>query len=134
MTDSTRATIWHILNNAFHKVLHTVQADVPTVRMSAGHSQNEAFLFRAFAQYSAGGIVVVISFDVQVQNLQVHVFGDLAWEDGLIIKSLMETVIGSEACDEQFLISQAYTFASQCEHNAFLIASALGEGRKEARK
>lgn len=131
MTDFTRARIWHMLNNAFHTVLRTVQADLPTVRMSAGHSQNEAFLFRAYAQYSAGGVVVVISFDIQVQNTQVHIFGDLAWEDGLIIKDLMETVVGVETCDEKFLLFQVEVFASQCEQHAVLVASALGEGRKE---
>lgn len=129
MTDSTRATIWYILSRAFGMVLRTVQATVPSVRMAAGHSRNEAFLFRAYAQYSAGGVVVDISFDVQVKDRHVHTVGDIAWEDGLIIRSLMDRVVDREFCDEQLLVTHASCFASECENHANLIANALNEGR-----
>lgn len=119
--------MWCRLHNAFQVVLRIVQADLPTVRMLTNYYQNAAFLFRAHAEYWGGETVVVISFNVQVKKHKVHVFGDIAWEDGLIIKDLMETIVGSETCNEEFILSQTDIFASQCEQDAALVSSALGD-------
>src|SRR3954447_509006 len=81
MTDATRETIWSILGDAFGAVLHSLQATMPEVRMAAGHSHNEAFPFRAYAEYSIGERVVDLSFDVQVKDSRIHAFGDIAFEN-----------------------------------------------------
>ena len=88
MTDATRGAIWSILSDAFRAILHSLQATMPEARMTAGHSHNEAFPFRAYAEYSLGDQVVDLSFDVQVKGSQVHTFGDIALENGLVVKDL----------------------------------------------
>ena len=64
MTDATRGTIWSILSVAFGSILRSVQATMPGARMTAGHSHNDAFPFRAYAEYAIGEQVVDLSFDV----------------------------------------------------------------------
>jgi hypothetical protein len=123
MTDATRATIWSVLSDAFGTVLRAIQATVPEVTMASGHSHNAAFLFRAYAEYSAGGRVVVLSFDVQVKDCQVHAFGDIALEDGLIVKDLVETVIGPVSSDDERLVARVRAFALQFQQNSNLIAN-----------
>jgi hypothetical protein len=70
MTDATRGTIWSILSDAFGAILRSLQATMPEARMTAGHSHNEAFPFRASAQYSLGEQVVVLSFDVPISTAE----------------------------------------------------------------
>jgi hypothetical protein len=124
MTDATRGTIWSILSDAFGSILRSLQATMPGARMSAGHSHNEAFPFRAYAEYSIGEQVVDLSFDVQVKDSQIHASGDIALENGLIVKDLMQVVTGSESCEE-LLIEHAREFALQSQRNANLIARKL---------
>jgi hypothetical protein len=124
MTDATRGTIWSILSDAFGSILRSLQATMPGARMSAGHSHNEAFPFRAYAEYSIGEQVVDLSFDVQVKDSRIHASGDIALENGLIVKDLMQVVAGSESCEE-LLIEHAREFALQSQRNADLIARKL---------
>jgi len=124
MTDATRGAIWSILSDAFGSILRSLQATMPGARMSAGHSHNEAFPFRAYAEYSIGEQVVDLSFDVQVKDSQIHASGDIALENGLIVKDLMQVVTGSESCEE-LLIEHAREFALQSQRNANLIARKL---------
>ena len=98
MTEATRGTIWSILSDAFGSILRLLQATMPAARMLAGHSHNEAFPFRAFAEYSSEDQVVDLSFDVQVKDSRIHAFGDIALENGLIVKDLMQAVVGPESC------------------------------------
>jgi hypothetical protein len=124
MTDATRGTIWSILSDAFGSILRSLQATMPGTRMSAGHSHNEAFPFRAYAEYSIGEQVVDLSFDVQVKGSRIHASGDIALENGLIVKDLMQVVAESESCEE-LLIEHAREFAWQSQRNADLIARKL---------
>jgi hypothetical protein len=119
-------TIWSILSEAFQTILRTLQTTVPGTRMTAGHSHNDVFPFRAYADYSNGSQVVDLSFDVQVKDSQLHASGDIALEDGLVIESLMQTVISAESCDEQLLVTRVREFALQCQQHAGLIAKELG--------
>jgi hypothetical protein len=130
MTDATRETIWSILSDAFGAVLHSLQATMPEASMAAGHSHNEAFPFRAYAEYSIGERVVDLSFDVQVKNSRLHAFGDIAFENGLVVKDLMQAVVGPES-SEELLIAHAREFALQSQRNADLIARKLGPDEKE---
>ena len=125
MTDATRGAIWSILSDAFRAILHSLQATMPEARMTAGHSHNEAFSFRAYAEYSLGDQVVDLSFDVQVKGSQVHTFGDIALENGLVVKDLMQAVVSPESCEE-LLITHAREFALQSQRNTDLIARELG--------
>jgi hypothetical protein len=125
MTDMTRTTVWSILSEAFQTILHTLQATMPEVRMAAGYSHNDVFPFRAYAEYSKGDQVVDLSLDVQMKHSQIHVFGDIALEGGLVIKALMETVVSGEPCDERLLVTHVKDFALQSQQHSDLIASEL---------
>jgi hypothetical protein len=125
MTDATRGAIWSILSDAFRAILRSLQATMPEARMTAGHSHDKAFPFRAYAEYSMGDRVVELSFDVQVKGSQLHAFGDIALEDGLVVKDLMQAVVGPESCEE-VLITHAREFALQSQRNTDLIARKLG--------
>jgi hypothetical protein len=124
MTDATRATIWSILSEAFGVILRSLQATLPEARMTAGHSHNEAFPFRAYAEYSIGDQVVDLSFDVQVKDSQMHASGDVALDNGLIVKDLMHAVIEPKSC-EDLLISYVREFAVQSQRDTALIAREL---------
>ncbi len=130
MTDETRRTIWSILSDAFGSILRSLQATMPGARMTAGHSHNDAFPFRAYAEYSIGEQVVDLSFDVQVKDSRIHALGDIALENGLIVKDLMQVVIGPESCEE-LIIPHAREFASQSQQNADLIARKLSGVEKK---
>jgi len=130
VTDATRGTIWSILSDAFGAILRFLQATMPEARMTAGHSHNEVFPFRAFAEYSIGEQVVDLSFDLQVKDSQIHAFGDIALENGLVVKDLMRTVVSPNCCDEQLMI-RAREFALQSQQNADLIARELARAEKD---
>jgi hypothetical protein len=117
-------TIWSILSDAFGGILRSLQATMPEARMAIGHSHNEAFPFRTYAEYSIGEQVVDLSFDVQVKDSQVHASGDIAREHGLIVQDLMQADVGPEPCEE-LLIAHARDFALQSQRNAGLIARKL---------
>jgi hypothetical protein len=125
MTDATRATIWSVLSDAFWTILRAVQATVPDVTLALGHSHNAAFLFRAYAEYSLGVHVVVLSFDVQVKDCQVYAFGDIALEDGLIVEDFGEAVIDPAPSDDALLVAHVKAFALQFQENANPIANEL---------
>jgi hypothetical protein len=125
MTDATRATIWSVLSEAFGAILRPIQATVSEVTMATDHSHNAAFPFRAYAEYSAGVHVVVLSFDVQVKDCQLRALGDIALEDGLIVEDLMETVIGPASSDDEALVAHVRAFALQCRQSSKLIANEL---------
>jgi hypothetical protein len=131
MTDATRATIWSILSDVFGGILRSLQATMPEARMTAGHSHNEAFPFRAYAEYSIGEQVVDLSFDVQMKGSQIHASGDVALENGLIVKDLMQAVIGPRK-SEDMIIDQAREFALQAQRNAGLIARELARVEPES--
>jgi hypothetical protein len=125
MTDETRTTLWLILSEAFQTILDALRATMPEVRMMAGHSHNDWFPFRAYAQYSKSEHVVVLSFDVHAKELQVHVSGDICLNDGTIIHDLMRTTADADSCDKQLLITHAVRFVLQCQQDIGLIASEL---------
>jgi hypothetical protein len=127
MTNATRTTLWAILSEAFQTILNTLQASIPEARMTAGHGHNDVFPFRAYAEYSKGDRAVDVSFDVQAKDSRIHAFGDIALADGLVIKSLMEVVIGAESCDEGLFIARATDFALQCQKHVDLIARELSQ-------
>ena len=110
MTDATRAVMWSILSDAFGGILHSVRATMPEATMTAGHSHNEAFPFRAFAEYSIGEQAVDLSLDVQVKDSHVHASGDIALDNGLIVRDLMHVDAGPDT-SEELVIGRAREFA-----------------------
>jgi hypothetical protein len=128
MTEATRGVIWSIVSDAFGSILHSLQATMPGARMTAGHSHNQVFPFRAYAEYSIGEQVVDLTFDVQVKDSHIHAFGDIALENGLILKDLMQAVAEPDSCEES-LIAHAREFALQSQRNSDLIARSLGQDR-----
>lgn len=63
--------------------------------------------------------------DVVMKDLRIHASGDIALENGLIVKDLMQAVVEPESCEE-LLIAHAREFALQSQRNADLIAKKLG--------
>ena len=127
MTDVTRTTLWAVLSEAFQTVLCTLQANTPDVRMRAGHSHNDVFPFRAYAEYSKSDRVVDLSFDVQAKDSGICVSGDIARGDGLVIMTVTDVELVAEACDDRLLIAHATGFASECQQYVDLIAAELDQ-------
>jgi hypothetical protein len=64
-----------------------------------------------------------------VKDSRIHAFGDIALENGLIIKDLMQAVAGPESCEES-LIEHAREFALRSQRNADLIVLKLNRPEK----
>ncbi len=115
MTDATRSKIWSPLEGAFADVYQTLHSLVPGVKMQCGHHWNEAFAFWAYAEFSAGGRTVVISFSVQANGDHFDIWGDVAKEDGYVLREVMRaTINGTSDGDDQF-IDKSGEFARRCK-------------------
>src|SRR6266702_2850212 len=121
MTDSTRLQIWSVLSEAFRTILDAVQVRVPAARMTTGHGQNQAFLFRSYADFTAGEQEVVISFDIQVKDSKTHLFGCINSETGDMFAELFDSWLDGALCTEEVLVRQVEEFTSICRGNADLI-------------
>jgi hypothetical protein len=125
MKNTTRNEIWSILNEAFGLILNTLQNTVPSVMMQAGQHQNDAFLFWAYAEYSVSERVIVISFNIQVTGKKLRVWGDIAKENGVVLKDVMNMIINDGDDAEAGLGSRAREFASDCQKETKLIEMEL---------
>jgi hypothetical protein len=79
---------WEILNEHFRRVAAALSVSYPTMSWSCGHSDNEAFPFRAYASFSGGGPAetdVVISIDFLKEEGELRYSTDIALEDGQIL-------------------------------------------------
>jgi hypothetical protein len=126
MTEAVRQKTWSILRAAFETILRTLQVDVSSATLTMNHSYNEAFLFRAYAEYSSRGTVIVISFDVQMIGDQIMISGDIADERGLILNNVIDASIASTDC-EIGVIRNAEEFASRCMGEIGLLKSNLND-------
>ena len=79
---------WEVLNEHFRGAAESLSAEHPTLRWSCGHSDNEAFPFRAYASFSEGRAEqtdVVVSFDVLRKGDELLYSTDIALEDGQVL-------------------------------------------------
>lgn len=79
---------WEILNEHFRQVAESLLAEHPAMSWSCGHSDNEAFPFRAYASFSGRGPAetdVVISVDVLKKEGELCYSTDIALEDGQVL-------------------------------------------------
>jgi len=79
---------WEILNEHFQRVAESLSAEHPTMSWSCGHSDNEAFPFRAYASFSGRGPAktdVIISVDVLKKEGELWYSTDIALEDGQVL-------------------------------------------------
>lgn len=79
---------WEILNEHFRRVAESLSAEHPTMSWSCGHSDNEAFPFRAYASFSGRGPAeadVVISVDILKKEGELRYSTDIALEDGQVL-------------------------------------------------
>jgi hypothetical protein len=79
---------WETLNEQFCRVAEFLSAGHPTLSWSCGHSDNEAFPFRAWASFNGGGTGtpdVVISFDVLRKGGELQYSTDIALEAGPVL-------------------------------------------------
>lgn len=79
---------WEVLNEHFRRVAESLMAQHPVMTWSCGHSDNEAFPFRAYASFSGRGQVetdVVISVDVLKKDGELSYSADVALEDGQVL-------------------------------------------------
>jgi hypothetical protein len=79
---------WEVLNEHFRRVAESLMAHHPVMTWLCGHSDNEAFLFRAYASFSGRGPAetdVVISVDVLKKEGELWYSADVALEDGQVL-------------------------------------------------
>ncbi|SRR6266568_1975526 len=79
---------WEILNEHFQRVAEILLAEYPTMTWSCGHSDNEAFPFRAYASFSGRGpgeTDAVISVDFLKKEGDLRYSSDIALEDGQVL-------------------------------------------------
>jgi hypothetical protein len=79
---------WEVLNDHFRRAAVALSTDHPTLSWSCGHSDNDAFPFRAYASFSGGGpeeTDVVVSFDVLRKGDELLFSTDIALEDGQVL-------------------------------------------------
>jgi deoxyribose-phosphate aldolase len=78
---------WEVLDEHFRRAAESLSAEHPTLSWSCGHSDNEAFPFRAYASFSGGTdeTDVVISFDVLRKGDELLYSADIALEDGRVL-------------------------------------------------
>ena len=93
--------------------------------MEAGHHNNDAFWFRGYAEYSARERVVVISFNIQEKDGRLRVWGDIAQEDGNVLKDIMNAAIKLSPDVDQGLIETAKRFALECKKELALVETNL---------
>jgi hypothetical protein len=79
---------WEVLNEHFRRLAESLLADHPLMTWSCGHSDNEAFPFRAYASFTSRGPAetdVVISVDVLKRPGELRYSADIALEDGQVL-------------------------------------------------
>jgi hypothetical protein len=125
MKDTTRSEVWSILAEAFLSIQHELENEVPSVKTQMGQNHNDDFWFRAYAGYSVPEREIVISFDVQMKANQLHVSGDIALEQGMVLKEMVDVKIQQAAKIDGSLLEIARRFALCCKDEAQLIKAAL---------
>lgn len=134
MTDALRAELWTILCAAFQSVCREVQYSIPAATVTMGHSHNDVFPFRAYAEFVNVNKVVVISFDIESRGSEIHSVGDMSLETGQIVETLLSATNHAMPSIDAALLSHAQGFSLKChEVTEQLIATLLG-GRKGTEK
>ena len=80
--------VWQALNECFTRIADLLRAERPTLEWTSGHSDNEAFAFRAFASFSTRGPGeedVVVSVDFERREGELYYSSDVAMEDGQVL-------------------------------------------------
>jgi len=114
-----------LLNGVYSQMLHLIRQAVPNVSMEVRDSRNENFPFRSYAQFSHEARVIVISVDVKVRDGKLLLSGDIAREDGFVLKDIVEISVADDSEGEVKLVSQLNNIVSSCYDNARLIQGEL---------
>ena len=125
MTQTTREKMIGLLNGVYSQMLHLIRQAVPNVSMEVRDSRNENFPFRSYAQFSHEARVIVISVDVKVRDGKLLLSGDIAREDGFVLKDIVEISVADDSEGEVKLVSQLNNIVSSCYDNARLIQGEL---------
>ncbi|HKE67490.1 MAG TPA: hypothetical protein VKB59_23050 [Micromonosporaceae bacterium] len=77
---------WETIGAAFQRLAESLRSALPALSCSAGHSDNSAFPFRAYAAFT-GGIDedVVVSVDFQRVEGGLRYAADIALDDGHVL-------------------------------------------------
>ena len=88
MTDVWESA-WDRLSETFRRVASSLGLSCPDMTWSAGHSDNEAFAFRAYATFNRGwpgSVDVVASVDFHRQsNGELRFSADIGFDDGEVL-------------------------------------------------
>jgi len=125
MNELTRARIWSILNDGFEAIHETTLSSDLDVKVKSGHQRNPAFLFWAYAEFSLAGRTIVISFNIKRREAKIEVWGDIAREDGFVVKDIIRTEIEETVDYENRLVDLALKFVADCEKETELIVQEL---------
>jgi hypothetical protein len=126
MTDATRSEINALLGRGYDRILGLVRQRIPDVSMQMGDHHNDFFSFRSYAQYSAGERTIVISVDVKSRDRRLLFSSDIAQENGVVLKDVIDVSVDDNPEGENQLVGYAREFAATCESYAPLIAQELG--------
>jgi hypothetical protein len=126
VTETTREQLVALLNDVYNQTLHLIRQMLPSVSMEARDSRNDNFPFRSYAQYSHNRRVIVISVDVKIRNGKLLLSGDIAREDGYVIKEIfVDLSVSDDAESEVKLVSHINNLFPTCHDNASLIQKEL---------
>jgi hypothetical protein len=88
MTDVWES-VWGSLSEAFRRVASSLSSSCPDMTWSAGHSDNKAFAFRAYATFNRGwpgSVDVVASVDFhRLSNGELRFSADIGFDDGEVL-------------------------------------------------
>lgn len=124
MTEATLSHISRLLSEAFFDVRQEIRSNMPNIAVDSGHYCNDAFAFRAYAEFTNDRRVVVISFNIQLSTTQIKIWGDIARENGFVVKDVTQTTLDSMSSDSQ-VVDVAQRFASMCKEETALICQEL---------
>lgn len=124
MTDLMRQKIWTVVNEGFSEILQALRETNPRIVMDCGYRHTAAFLFRAYAQYTAKERVIVISLDIKATSEAIRIWGDLSRENGDVLKDLIDVVMTKAEYENRFL-ALAKDFVLGCQKCVPVIGTEL---------
>jgi len=125
MNQNTRTELWTILSNAFRAIELTLHNRVPGLTTRSGYHGRDGYLFRAYGQYKTQRGVIIISFSIKLIGEQLHIAGDLAHDQGYVLKDLMRVALEDQSDVEQRVKEIAMQFAALCKTEVLTIEDAL---------
>ena len=115
MTNVSCPKTWERLLEGFVSLGSKVASVLPDVTIEYGCSHNEALLFRAYVELSHKQCHLDISFDAWCCGRQIHISGDIAREDGIIVAEVVNVSFSNSTDVDTLMTTYATELAVKCE-------------------